>query len=540
MSDDSFTASQAARASGRPVEDVWPEAQLAALFQARFEEGIAPALAAEVSRPGRPRVQVLRGAVDDAGHPPGERTAFRIASCTKSFTAAAALVLRRAGRLDLEADVREWLPGLRFTGEFAADGPVTVRHLLTMSSGLPEDDPWADRQESMPAEQFDALLAGGIRLASAPGARFRYSNLGYALLGRILERAAGTDFRTLVTGSLLRPLGLTDTAFAAEELQVPAVRGFRRTPDGGWQVLPFTGPGQFSPIGGLFSTLQDLRRWAAWLAAGPAFASDPSTAGMSATGPLSGGPVDAGLDAGPLDLVDRAEMQRIHRPIPLRPQDLPGTRRGYGFGLNILEHPAAGRIVSHSGGYPGFSTHMRWHPETGTIALGLENATYSRVGEAVTRALDMTLGLVPEEPAAPADPAGHAPSAAPEDEDRAGVAGPAGPGTWPELQAARDALTVWLSSPTAEAERLLRAQFASNMDQDRPWDERRRDWLRLRTAAGPLHAEEAHTTGGDAPAELRWMLPGEHGDLRCLAQLNPVEPPQVQRLEITLDPRSTG
>lgn len=515
MSDDVPGAPSTAGSGGRPPgEGRWPETELEALFQARFEEGIAPVLVAEVTRPGRSPVRVLRGAADDAGSPPGERTAFRIASCTKSFTAAAALVLRRSGRLDLATDIREWLPELRFTGAFAAAGPVTVRHLLTMSSGLPEDDPWADRQESMPAEQFDALLAGGIRLASAPGDRFRYSNLGYALLGRILERASGTDYRTLVTGSLLRPLGLADTAFSASELSVPAVRGYRRAP-GGWQQLPFSGPGMFSPIGGLFSTLRDLHRWAAWLAAGPAYAADPSAAGPLAAGPLAAGP----LSGGPLDLADRAEMQRIHRPVPLRPQDLPGTRRGYGFGLNILEHPAAGRIVSHSGGYPGFSAHMRWHPETGTIALGLENATYSRIGEAVTRALDTALGIAPQAPAdpPPAADSGEQPDAA----------------TWPELHAAREALTAWLSSPTDESEQALRACFAPNMDQDQPWEERRADWLRLRADAGPLHPEKTRTAGGEAPAELRWIVPGERGDLCCRAQLNPVEVPQVQRMDIT-------
>ncbi len=520
MSEDSFSELPQQELHGRtPAAEPWPEQQLTALFQARFETGIAPALAAEVSRPGRPPVRVLRGAADDAGHPPGERTAFRIASCTKSFTAAAALIVRRAGGLDLDTDIREWLPELRFTGAFAGDTPVTVRHLLTMSSGLPEDDPWADRQESMPAEQFDALLTGGVRLASAPGARFRYSNLGYALLGRILERASGTNYRVLVSESLLRPLGLADTVFAADELQVPAARGYRRAPDGGWLPLPFTGPGSFSPIGGLFSTLHDLRRWVAWLAAGPALAAHPSAAGT--------------LAAGPLDLADRAEMQQIHRPVPLRPEDLPGTRRGYGFGLNILEHPAAGRIVYHSGGYPGFSAQMRWHPGTGTIVLGLENATYSRVGEAVSHALDTALGLTPERPPEPAPetPAVPLPSGDAEGNSAAG--------TWPELQAAREALSVWLSSPTPESERTLRALFAGNMDQDQPWEERRTDWLRMRAAAGPLRPDEIRAPGGDAPAELRWIVSGEHGDLRCTAQLNPVETPQVQRLDVSFEPRKT-
>ncbi|MER1995161.1 MAG: serine hydrolase domain-containing protein [Arthrobacter sp.] len=512
MSKESFSGLPQAERQGPhgPPKEAWPEEELTALFQARFQTRTAPVLAAEVSRHGRATVRVFRGAVDHTGAAPGERTAFRIASCTKSFTAAAALVLRKAGRLDLETDIREWLPELRFTGTFAAE-PVAVRHLLSMASGLPEDDPWADRQESMPAEQFDALLAGGLRLASPPGDRFRYSNLGYALLGRILERASGMNYRALVTGSLLRPLGLSDTVFAAEELRTPAVRGYRRTAAGDWQPLPFSGPGQFSPIGGLFSTLRDLRRWAAWLAAGPACTADPD------------GPAEAGgLAAGPLDLADRAEMQRIHRPVPLRADDPPGSRRGYGYGLNVLDHAAAGRIVYHSGGYPGFSAQMRWHPGTGTIVLGLENATYSRIGEAVTRAMDVALGLTEKAP--PATP------------PAVEVTGSADAGTWPELQAVRDALCAWLTRPSSESERALRALFGPNLDQDRPWEERCADWLQLCAAAGPLRPEKVRPDHGDAPAELCWTVPGQHADLRCLAQLNPLEPPQLQRLDICLVP----
>ena len=477
-----------------------PEEHVQGLFEARFAVGRAPALAAEVIRPGRAPIRVLRGDVDGTGRAPGEDTAFRIASCTKSFTAAAALVLRRAGRLDLDGDIRHWLPRLRFTGPLAPDRPVTVRHLLTMSAGLPEDDPWADRQEAMPREQFDRLLARGVRLASPPGTRFRYSNLGYAMLGRILELAAEADYRELVTGRLLHPLGLADTGFSTD-LPVPVARGYRRAPDG-WQALPFSGPGSFSPIGGLFSTLRDLRRWAAWLAAGPA-----SELGRAA---------DPGLAAGPLDLAERAEMQRIHRPAPPRTQDRAGTRRGYGFGLNVVEDPATGPIIFHSGGYPGFGAHMRWHPGTGTIALGLENATYSRVGETVTSALEAAIGLQPAAPAQPPPPA---------ESDT-------GTGAWPELNAARDALNAWLLTPTAETERALRSRFAPNVEQDRPWPERSAHWLRLRAAAGSLRPGDARPAGGEAPAELRWIVPGAREDLCCLMQLNSIEPPQVQRIDV--------
>ena len=68
---------------------------------------------------------------------------------------------------------------------------MSIRHLLTMTAGFPTDDPWGDRQQGLPLEEFARFLAGGVSFNWAPGTRFEYSNLGYAILGRVITAVTG-------------------------------------------------------------------------------------------------------------------------------------------------------------------------------------------------------------------------------------------------------------------------------------------------------------------------------------------------------------
>ena len=99
----------------------------------------------------------LGGPAPDAG------TVFRIASMTKSFTAAAVLLLRDEGALALADPADRYVPELKGLALPGADcPPVTLRHLLTMTAGFPTDDPWGDRQQGLPLAEFAGLLAGGV------------------------------------------------------------------------------------------------------------------------------------------------------------------------------------------------------------------------------------------------------------------------------------------------------------------------------------------------------------------------------------------
>ena len=145
---------------------------------------------------------------------PDVDSVFRIASMTKSFTAAAVLLLRDEGRLRLDDPVGRWVPELAgLTGPTADSPPITLEHLLTMSAGLPTDDPWGDRQQGLPFDAFASFLRGGVSFGWTPGTRFEYSNLGYGILGRVITAVAGAEYKDVIRDRLLGPLGMDATTF---------------------------------------------------------------------------------------------------------------------------------------------------------------------------------------------------------------------------------------------------------------------------------------------------------------------------------------
>lgn len=483
-----------------------PAARLETLADERAAAGTAPALAVGVFTGGKLQGAVLRGRIDDAGRPPQADTAFRIASCTKSFTAAAVLILRDRGLLDLDSDVSTHLPYLRLIppGEDMPNGPLTLRMLLTMSGGLPTDDPWADRQEAMTAAGFEELLGAGVRLVRPPGTDYEYSNLGYAMLGAVIAAATGSDYTDVVRRELLEPLGLSSTGFDAD---VPAVggvaRGYCRRGDG-WELQPFSGPGAFSAIGGLFSTLSDLGRWAEWLADG-----------------FSDGPEPPG----PLSRASRREMQQMHRyagPEHLDPDGTggPAGAGGYGFGLRVLEDPVFGRVIGHSGGYPGFSSHMTWHPGSGTAVVGFENASYAKVG---VLARGVLAGALKGQPGFPSGgpPSGGPASPASGDVPRTGVV------PWPETLAARAAVERLVE---AWDDGLARSVFAANMELDEPIADRRRRLQQVLDAVGPLRHGAREPGLSVTAGRLEWAIPGTRGALTCELSMTPEAVPKVQAL----------
>ncbi len=307
------------------------------------------------------------------GPPPDAGTVFRIASMTKSFTASAVLALRDDGALNLDDPAEEYVPELRGWPLASPDSArVSLRHLLTMTAGFPTDDPWGDRQQGLPLAEFAKFLAGGVGFNWAPGTRFEYSNLGYAILGRVITAVTGTAYQDYIRDRLLRPLGMTSTGFEAAEFDPSALaRGYRRAPGeqgATWSEVPLEPCGAFAPMGGVFSCVRDLTRWVGGFAA--AFPpGDPQAGDLQAGGPH------------PVRRATRREMQLPQvltgwdKPAAFPGETLPALS-AYGFGLFVEEYPDLGRVVSHSGGYPGFGSNMRWHPASGTGVIALGNSTY--------------------------------------------------------------------------------------------------------------------------------------------------------------------
>jgi CubicO group peptidase (beta-lactamase class C family) len=443
----------------------------------------------------------LGGPTPDAG------TVFRIASMTKSFTAAAVLALRDEGQLALDDPAQEFVPELRGLALPSPDSPwLSLRHLLTMTAGFPTDDPWGDRQQGLPLPEFSAFLARGLSFAWAPGTRFEYSNLGYAILGRVITAATGQPYHEFVRDRLLRPLGLTSSGFEAAEFDARQLaRGYRHGP-GGWDELAPDGCGAFAPMGGVFSCVTDLARWVSGFT-GAFPPGEPGTGG-----------------AHPLARATRREMQLPQvtlTPPPLA--HLPGDRAeggpaGYGFGLFVEEHPVRGRITSHSGGYPGFGSNMRWHPGTGIGVIVLANSTYAAASTLAADLLDAALRQAAPTPADGQASAGH-------------VTTPARP--WPETLAARQEVNRLLHTwNDARAGQL----FSENVAQDEPYPERRRKIDVIVKRIGAFGEDKKRQPEFDSPAHCRWWLRGEDGVIQAELRLTPERHPRVQSLTLAVPP----
>ncbi|MGZ4433143.1 MAG: serine hydrolase domain-containing protein [Trebonia sp.] len=481
-----------------------------------FDRGAQPAISYGVVSGGVLVHSAGFGARGDGRPAPDADTVFRIASMSKSFTASAVLLLRDEGRLALDDPAEKYVPELAGWPSVTPDSDrVTIRHLLTMTAGFPTDDPWGDRQQGLPLDAFGALLAGGVRFNWAPGTRFEYSNLGYAILGRIVAAAAQAEYAGFVATRLLAPLGMPRTGYDAAGFDPGELAtGYRRGP-AGWAELPFDPYGAFAPMGGVFSSVSDLARW---------------VAGFAAAFPPGGGSDADGTH--PLRRASRREMQQPQAVTGWRsPDRLPGGPPGspayYGFGLFVDEDPVLGRVVSHSGGYPGFGSNMRWHPATGLGVIALGNGTYAPMSVLAGLVLEALLprpasyhvALSPADPDSPS-----APSATP--------VPPAG-APWPETLAAASEVSRLLANWDDTAADAL---FSENVALDGPYQERRRALELIRQRIGDFRADDTRAPESDTPAHRRWWLTGPRGTVQAQILLNPERPPRVQSLALAVPP----
>ena len=310
----------------------------------------------------------------EARRPVTADSLFRIASMSKAFTAMAILKLRDDGKVRLDDPAERYVPELRGWRYPTADAPrVQVADLLAHTAGFVEDNPWGDRQQPMSEADFTRLLKAGVPWSRAPGLQMEYSNLGYALLGRIVRNASGQSYQSYITRALFRPLGMASTGF--EVLASPPARraiGYRWQ-DGTWLREPDMADGTFGAMGGVETSANDYAKWVAFI--------------------LSAWPARDDPDAGP---VKRATVREIveGQNMP-RGADRPASVGGapcrqavtYAMGWSVVEDCDLGRVVTHSGGYPGYGSIVYLLPDKGVGIFAFSNRTYNSGAVAAQRAL---------------------------------------------------------------------------------------------------------------------------------------------------------
>ena len=494
------------RAGGVAVGDWAPSAAGSCLDAALAAHATGRPPALVIAAFDRSGVIAWRGAGSGAGGelPVTQDTVFRIASMTKSFLAATALALSEDGRLDLHLPITAYVPGVRLLWR-GQEQHVSVAELLGNRSGLPEDNAWGDRQLSAARSDIHDLFAAGIELTAAPGDQYQYSNLGMSLVGRAIEQVVERPVEEEIRARFLEPLGLTSTRFSAADYPAGTdiARGYRSFDEGqSFVEEPFIGPGALGCIGGLFSTVADIAAWAWFLASGRG---------------------DSPLRPELLSPRARREMQRVHTAAPTAETAAGDGLEilGYGLGLFASQDRRFGRIADHSGGLPGFSSHMRWHLDSGIGVVAFANSDSFRT-EPLAAAAHRDLLT------------------------RAGA--PSGVGR------------PWAATLDAaeEIDRLLRTgrpltaavdRFAANFFADAPDIVRRQRFARLGSEVGAAVAapavRERLVCSADA-AHLRWRIDCAEGAILCDIRLIGTAPALVQSLSLAVagpdgrTPRGTG
>jgi len=414
------------------------------------------------------------------------KTAFRIASMTKSFTAAALLKLRDEGKLSLEDPVEKWIPEFKNYRYPTTDSvPLRLRQLVSHGAGFPEDNPWGDRQLAESDAVLGQWVKAGIPFSTTPDTAYEYSNYGFALAGRVIQKASGMSYRDYVEKRILLPLGMRASTMepSAVDAKVRAT-GYGRRGTDEYFVIPSLAHGSFGAMGGMVTTAEDLSKWVAYL--------------------LSAFPPRDGAEAGPVRRASLREMQRVQRTSDLLVErERPGLRAnsgGYGFGLRISQDCKFEHIVGHGGGLPGFGSYMLWLPEHGVGMFAMTNLTYQGPSQALSDAFDVlrgTGGL------------------------RARVLPPA-----PVLTRMRDAVlaSVW----NRWDEKAVAAMAANNLFPDQPAEDRKREIEQVRRASGRCEAPGA--VEAENWLRGRFRMRCERGEVDVAFTLAPTNPPRVQYL----------
>ena len=270
-----------------------------------------------------------------------EDCVFDLASVTKQFTAAAVMLLRRRGLLDLDDEITKFFPALPFPG-------VTVRHLLHHTGGLPDYMDWVDKtareEKTIPGNDVVVrfLCESGEAAQFAPGEQWEYSNTGYCLLAQIVETVSGVKFEDFLRQEIFEPAGMHATRVYHRRKDKIAIENLA------W--------GLSLPLGGdRYALPDDLAEESAAV----------TCDGMNGDGLVHSNIFD--LFAWDRALRNETVLTKEEQALMYTPGTLnsgePGIDRDddtdvdycYGFGWDILNDPDFGLIVCHSGGWPGYS-----------------------------------------------------------------------------------------------------------------------------------------------------------------------------------------
>lgn len=294
----------------------------------------APGVSVSVVRGGRDTLVLGGYGYANVEHdvPATPETVYRIGSISKQFTAAAVLRLAEQGRLSLDDSIRTHLPLLP-----PAWSGIRVRHLLNHTSGIPNVPPQLYQGGLSEAALTPDSVIGLVRrgpLEFAPGTAWQYGNVGYTVLGKLIERLTGEPYAQHLESSLLRPLGLRATRYCHV---APVIRnraaGYDQRDTGVVNASHISMTFVYA-AGGLCSTVGDMAAWNHALATGR--------------------------------VVSAESWTRMTTPEP------GAEANGYGYGL-FMDTIAGRRMIQHDGGIHGFQAINAYLPDDSLSVSVLTN-----------------------------------------------------------------------------------------------------------------------------------------------------------------------
>ncbi|MGH9348530.1 MAG: serine hydrolase domain-containing protein [Vicinamibacterales bacterium] len=311
----------------------------------------------------------------EAKRTPTDQTPYRVGSITKQFTALMLLQLAERGKVRLSDPLVKYVPEFSSVKSPYPEAPaITLLQLATMTSGLAREPSGPSDHSAGSSANWEQIVLDvlpRVSYAHEPGTRYLYCNIGYALLGLALGRAAGQPFTTYVRDEILRPLGMTSSGFEPTEPMRPLLaRGydFRKEGKPDWTSAEkeWNGRGYRVPNGGLISTMRDLAKFVAWE-----------------------------LGSGPDTILKRETQQDNYTRVSMAAADLSG---GYGLGFQVMRR---GLLVAHGHGgtTSGFLSQAILDRESKTGVIVFRNVTGGKLnpGAVAVRALEIVSAARPKQ-----------------------------------------------------------------------------------------------------------------------------------------------
>ena len=321
--------------------------------------------------------------------PVSSSSLFRIASMSKSFTAMAILKLRDEGKLNLDDPAYRYVPELKNLKYPTADAPpITIRHLLTHGAGFPEDNPWGDRQLADSDKEFMEFLENQIIFSNPPGIAYEYSNLGFALLGKIVTKVSGKRYQDYIRDNIWKPLGMKTSEWEYGNIAPEKLAHGYRWLNEKWneeQLLHDTPDGSWGAMGSMISSIGEFANYMALH--------------------LSAWPPNNATENGPLK---RSSIREMHHPWRFNGLNAdykyPDGRKcaiatAYCYGLGWTRDCEGRMYIAHSGGLPGFGSQWRIMPEYGIGVVAFANRTYAGFNGVNLQALDTIIKIAGLQPA---------------------------------------------------------------------------------------------------------------------------------------------